>query len=164
MTNNHKDNFQIADILLEYGSNSIIGEIIDDFEHSKYSHTAGIVSEGELIEANGFKKTGYIELSVYKNEADIFTCDILTEKQRKLIVKYVKSQVGTTYDWVLLFEEAFRFLFNLAIPHKEFHNHICSTLWADAYRHAGIDLTPGIRYPSPSDLSKSKLLRRVSEV
>jgi hypothetical protein len=151
---------KVGDIVLVKGT-GIVGAVIDGFEHSIYGHTAGLVKDGVLIEANGFKKTGYTGLLEYKGRADVFTCDSLTDKQREEIAEYVRSQVGTSYDWLLLFLEGIRYAFHVMLPHKEYHNHICSTLWNDAYRSAGIDLCPGIKYPSPGDLAQSKLLRKV---
>ena len=101
---------------------------------------------------------------MYKWKADIFTCDTLTEKERMDIAKYVRSQIGTTYDFLLLFLEAIRYTFHVMLPYKEYNNYICSTLWADAYKSTGVDLCPGIKYPSPEDLSQSKLLRKVGTV
>ncbi|HEY5523971.1 MAG TPA: hypothetical protein VIK26_01400, partial [Clostridium sp.] len=87
----------------------------------------------------------------------------LTDEQRAGIVKYVENEVGSHYDWVLLFLEFIRYAFHIMLPYKkEFHSHICSTLWADAYRSGGVDLCPNIKYPSPKDLSESKLLAKVS--
>ena len=149
-----------GDILLAYGD-GFIGEVIEEFENSEYCHTAGIVGVGLLIESNGFKKTGYENISIYKGKADIFTCDILTDEQRKKIVEYVKGEIGTVYDWILLFEEAIRLAFHIVISHKEFHNHICSTLWNDAYMSIGIILCPNIKYPSPADIGNSRMMRKI---
>ena len=94
---------QIGDILLVHGENSIISRAIEDLEGSIYTHTAGIVKENEIIEAEGFKATSYEPLSKYTGYTDIFTCDILIDKQKDGIVKYVEKEVGSHYDWVLLF-------------------------------------------------------------
>jgi len=150
---------QKGDIVLVYGR-SLVDDVIDDVEHSKYSHTAGFVTDDKLIEVNAIK-TEYVDMSMYKGKADIFTCDILTDEQRDLIALYIISQVGTHYDWILLFLEGIRYIFHVMLPHREFHNHICSTLWNDAYKSVGIFLCPDIKYPSPADLSESKLLRNI---
>lgn len=154
---------QIADIVIVKGQ-GVISEAIEDIEDSIYSHVAGIVKENEIIEAQGFQKTGFEGLDKYKGMADIFTCDILTDEQRLGIIKYVESEVGSHYDWLLLFLEGIRYLFNVMLPYKEeFHSHICSTLWAYAYRSVGVDLC-SVKYPSPRDISESKLLRKIDSL
>lgn len=152
---------KLGDIILVHGT-GFYGAVIGGIEHSIYCHTAGIVKDNEIIEAQGFQTTNYEGLDKYNGQADVFTCDILTDEQRDKIVKYAEKEVGSHYDWLLLFWEALRYLFHITLPYKEYHNHICSTLWNDAYKSVGIYLCPGIKYPSPSDLSESKLLRKVS--
>lgn len=150
-----------GDIVLIKGQN-LISRVIGEIEDSKYTHSAGIVKENQIIEAQAFKKTSYQPLSIYKGYTDIFTCDILTDEQRVKIVKYVEEEVGSHYDLILLFLEFIRYAFHIMLPYKKvFDSHICSTLWSDAYKSVGIDLCPNIKYPSPKDLSESKLLRKV---
>jgi uncharacterized protein YycO len=153
----HYSNNLKGDIVLVYGI-GFEGDVIDDVEHSKYAHTAGFVAANKLVEVNSIK-TDYVDMSMYKGKADVFTCDTLTDEQRDLIAIYIINQVGTHYDWILLCLEGIRYIFHVMLSHKEFHNHICSTLWNDAYKSVGIDLCPDIKYPSPADLSGSKLLR-----
>ena len=38
---------------------------------------------------------------------------------------------------------------------------ICTELVVDAYREVGVDLTPGIEYPTPDDIARSELLVKV---
>lgn len=153
-----------GDILLDRGTKWIDKEI-KKFEHNQYSHAAGIVNENEIIEADGIRQVGYNALDYYDNKADIFTCEVLTENQREEIVRYVKSKVGSHFDYALVLIEAVRYLFHIILPYKEKMNfRICSTLWADAYKHVGIDLCPGIKYPSPADLSQSKLLKKICSI
>lgn len=122
---------------------------------------SGVVSDNKLIEANAFRKTGYAGLDAYKGQAVVYTCDLLTDEQREKIVEYVSAFVGTHYDYLLLFWEWARYKLKWVWPYKENKTRICSTLWADAYRSVGVDLCPGIRYPTPADLAQSKLLRKV---
>lgn len=151
---------KIGDIVLIKGED-FTSKVIREIEDSKYSHAAGIVRENEIIEAQGFKRTDYQPLTIYHGYIDIFTCDILTEEQRKQIVKYVENEVGSHYDWILLFLEFMRYAFHIMLPYKQvFNSNICSTLWSDAYRSVGVDLCHHIRYPSPRDLSESRLLRK----
>jgi uncharacterized protein YycO len=154
----HPSNDLKGDIVLVYGR-GFEGDVIDYVEHSKYAHTAGFVAADKLVEINTIK-TEYVDMSMYKGTADVFTCDTLTDEQRDLIAIYIISQLGTHYDWILSFLEGIRYIFHVMLPYKEFHNHICSTLWNDAYKSVGIDLCPNIKDPSPADLSGSKLLRK----
>lgn len=152
---------EIGDIVLVKGQD-FVSRVIETLEGSEYTHAAGIVNENQIIEAQGFQKTNYQPLSIYKGYTDIFTCDILTDEQRVKIVEYVKREVGSHYDWILLFLEFIRYTFYIMLPYEKiFDSHICSTLWSDAYKSVGIDLCPNIKYPSPRDLSESKLLRKV---
>lgn len=152
---------QIGDIVLVKGQDPM-SRAIEEIQDSIYSHAAGIVKEDEIIEVVLFERTSYDSLSVYKDCADIFTCDILTDEQRKGIVEYAESQVGCYYDLILLVWQFIRYVAHIILPYKKvFNSYICSTLWADAYRSVGIDLCPNIKYPSPKDLSESKLLIKI---
>lgn len=153
---------KIADLVLVKGTGPI-SDLIEDISRSPYSHVAGIVKENEIIEAEGFKKTDYDGADKYKGTADIYTCDALTYEQRKKIVEYVKKYVGSHYDYSMLLVECVRYWFHKVLPHKEYRNHICSTLWNDAYKSVGIYLTD-IIYPSPGELANSKLLRKIGHL
>jgi hypothetical protein len=146
-------------------ANDLISDVIEDVSNSPYSHTAGLVKDKVIIEAVGFKKIGYQSLDYYKGKADVYTCDSLTEKQRETILEVVISKVGGQYDYFLLVWEFIRYTFGFVLPYKEGKMiRICSTLWADAYRKAGVDLCPGVKYPSPGDLAVSKLLRKIGSL
>jgi len=153
--------FLPADLIIVHG-HSFVDLLIEDISKSKYSHVAGIVNDAQIIEAEGFKKISYAPLSKYLNQnCDLFTCNILTSQQRNDIVKYVTNQLDCRYDYLLLLWEMVRFEFHCQFPYVEHKKFICSTLWADAYRSVGVDLTPTLRYPSPGELAQSKLLRKV---
>lgn len=156
-----------ADLILVRGT-GIISEAIEDVEHSPYSHVAGVASliiGTELIEAEGFRRTGYQALSHYAGHADVFRCDSLTIYDRKKIRELAEREVGGHYDYALLFIELIRYWFGVILPYREPPKaRICSVLWAGIYREAGIDLCPGIRYPSPADVAQSKLLRKVGSI
>jgi hypothetical protein len=153
----------LGDLILVRGTNCI-DKGIEGITHSPYSHAAGIVKENELIEAQGFRKTGYQGLDFYSGHADLYTCDALTDEQRHKIVDYVAAEVGSHYDYLLIVWEAIYHLFHWFLPYKEVNKRICSTLWSDAYLAAGVNLCPGIRYPTPGDLAKSPLLRKIDGI
>lgn len=154
-----------ADIILVRGR-GWISEEIEEITQSPYSHAAGVVKENELVEASGFRLPGitYAALDYYKGRADVFTCDNLTDEQREQIANLAMQEVGDPYDYPLLFWQLFRYKFGILLPYREGKSRECSVLWARAYRKAGIDLCPGIEYPSPADLSQSKLLRKVGSI
>lgn len=155
---------QIGDICLDKGS-GLLSKAIEEFEHSKYSHATAYVDNNLLIEAEGFETTGAVAIEKYHGQLDIFSHDDLTEQQREGIKKYLESQVGSHYDYLLILIEAIRYGLHIVLPYREpFKSHICSTLVADAYKLVGIDLCPGIKYPSPGDLSQSKLLKLIESV
>ena len=157
--------FKPADIVLVHGDGPI-SQLIEDVEHSPYSHTTGWVQAGELIEANGFRRTGYQAADFYAGHADVFRFAGATYEQLEKIIEYVKKEVGSRYDFLLLFLEAIRYgLHNNSLLQKwykePFNSRICSTLWVDAYRAVGLDPCPGIRYPSPADWGESKYMIKI---
>jgi hypothetical protein len=153
-----------ADLILVRGDD-LIGKTIKFITHSPYSHLAGVVKPNELIEAQGFRRTGYQALDFYAGKVDVFTCDELTDEQRTQIVAGVTRYVGRRYSYMLLGWELLRYTFGVMLmPSKDWQPIICSTLWADAYHAAGVDLCPGIRFPTPADVANSKLLRMVGSI
>lgn len=142
-----------ADLILVRGS-GWISHAIEDVEHSPYSHVAGLVKTNELIEAQGFRPIGYQGLDTYKGCADVYRCDEATDEQRKAIVEYVTKEVGGHYSYLLLAWEFVRYETGILLPYNPGPNRICSYLWADAYRKNGLDLWPGLHFPSPADVPK----------
>lgn len=157
------EDLEIGDIIAVKGK-ALISEAIETVEGSPYSHIAGYVGADKLIEANGFRRTGYCPERVYRGRADVFRCDILTLYGRKRIRELAKREVGTKYSYLLLFVELIRYSFGIWLPYNPGPNRICSTLWAGIYREAGIDLCPGIKYPSPADIANSKLLHNIGSL
>ncbi|SPF51238.1 conserved hypothetical protein [Candidatus Desulfosporosinus infrequens] len=148
----------IGDLVLVRGK-GIISEAIERVENSCYSHVAGYVGHGELIEAEGLRRTGYARVSKYKGCADVFRYNNLTREQRWRILELATYSVGERYDWWLDFIEFMRYTFGVIVPYREPPNlRICSNLWAGIYSDTDIDLCPGIKYPTPKDVSGSKLL------
>ena len=152
-----------GDIILVKGT-GIISELIEDVSKGQYSHTAIYINKNIIVEAEGFEKTGYVNIDKYKGHADVYRFDKLTDKEQLRIVMYLRKQLGTHYDYLLLFWEFLRYRLHILLPYKEFHNHICSTLARDAYKSIRLELCPGIKYPSPSEIGKSKLLIKVGSI
>lgn len=149
-----------ADLILVHGD-GWISQGIEDITHGKYSHVAGIVKPNEMVEA-GWRKVQYQGLDYYNGQYDVLTCDMLTDEQRQRIADYAMKQVGKRYDYLLLLWEFIRYEFGLFLPYINTDSVICSELWSDAYRSVGVDLCPGVKYPSPNELANSKLLRKVN--
>jgi len=150
--------FKPGDLVLCRGK-GLFDRAVEDVTDSPYSHVAGIVSDRYVIEAQAFRKTGFQRLDYYSGQ-DVYTCDALTDEQRIQIMDYAEAQIGTHYDYLLVLWEAARYILHVVCPYVERRRYICSTLWADAYQVAGIELCPGVKYPTPADVAKSPLLRR----
>lgn len=155
--------FKPGDIVLVRGVGGI-SEVIEDITNSPYSHTAGIIQGTEIIEAQGLRKTGYNDISVYKGTADVYRCSLLNSDRRKRLIELAKFEVGSHYDYLLLFWELIRYKLHISLPYDEGNSRVCSTLWAGLYKEVGVDLCPGIKYPSPGDLARSKLLEKVGTI
>lgn len=156
-------NLKVGDVILVKGKD-FIGRTIDEIEHGQYSHSAIYVGNGKIIEAE-WNKVVYSSIEKYTGKADIFrvTFDLTIEQQNK-IVEYANSCIGEPYDYFLLILELVRYVFHFILPYKEYHKVICSVLVNDCYKDAGADLCLGTKYPSPVDLSESKLLTKVNSI
>jgi uncharacterized protein YycO len=149
-----------GDILLVRG-HTWIDKIIRRITKSTYSHVAGVINFNEAVEILPFQRTGFRKLKSYAGRADIFTYKSLTYEQRKKILDFVLTKIGTQYDYKLILWEASRYLLHWKWPYKAHNACLCSTLWVEAYRNAGIDLCPNILYPSPGDLENSSKLQKI---
>ena len=69
--------------------------------------------------------------------------------------------MGSQYDWLLLLWEFIRYETGILLPYDPGPSRISSYLATDAYTKAGLDLWSGIRFPSPGDVAKSKLLQKI---
>jgi uncharacterized protein YycO len=149
-----------ADIILVRG-NTFIGDVIEDVTGSAYSHVAGFYDGWQIIEAELFSRVRAADIQPYKERCDIMRCKYLEYDQRWKIVAFAFSKLGARYSYSLVVWEAVKHLLNITLPINVKNTYICSTLWRDAYKSVGIDLTPGIKYPTPGDIARSKLLRKV---
>ncbi|UUZ80622.1 hypothetical protein LJK88_38180 [Paenibacillus sp. P26] len=144
---------------------TLIGDTIEFITHSPYSHLAGVVNPQQLFEAQGFRRAGYQSLIFYAGRGDVYTCDELTDCQRRRIVVAAERHAGAAYSYLLLGWELIRYVFGLTLfAPRDWHPIICSTLWARAYQAAGVDLCPGTRFPTPADIAASPKLRKISSL
>lgn len=152
---------QPADLIFIRGTEGLAGPI-KKVTRSPYTHIAGIAAEDQLIESQAMRKTGYEFVNTYKGVSDVYICPRLTSAQRQRVVEFATLRMGLGYDYLLFGCLAFRHVIGSAMPvYANKRRHICTTLWADAYRAVGIDLCPGIEYPTPGELAQSELLEHV---
>lgn len=145
-------------------SETFISSTIRMITHSKYSHIAIVVSETELIEADGItNRIRYRNINYYKNKADVYTCNILTDKQRQNIVKFMQNSIGEKYDYTLLIWLAVKYIFEILLPFIDnTTNKICSEIVNDAYDSVGCRLCVD-RWPTPSQIAESNMLVKIGE-
>lgn len=158
----HTLKFQLADLIF-IKSKRWIDFPIKLVTQSQYTHVAGYVGSNSLIEAQGLRKTGYVGLDIYQDVSDVYRDPNLSLQQRQQIVSFAQKEIGSQYDYVLIGWEALRLVCGVILPYAKSNRRICSTLWADAYKSAGVDLCPNHSYPTPSDLVKSPRLRKIGD-
>lgn len=154
---------QPGDILLIRGT-TWVDKAIKLVTRSPYSHVVGVVNSDQVVEILPFSKAKLTNVRDYSGRADVFTCKRLSSDDRKKIVSYATRKIGTSYDYYLLVWEASRFLLHWVWPYENTNSSLCSTLWSEAYRNAGIDLCPEVKFPAPGDLAKSKYLNKVKSI
>ena len=151
---------QPGDILLISG-NTLVDKIIKLVTRSPYSHVVGVVNPNQVVEILPLSTARFKKIQDYTGRADVFTCERLSNDDRRKIVDYVTGKIGASYDYYLIIWEASRYLFNWVWPYDNKDSSLCSTLWSEAYRKAGIDLCPDVKFPVPGDLAKSSYLHKV---
>ena len=150
--------------ILACKNNSFISKFIRFLTKSKFSHLAIIVSELEIVEADGIVgHIRYRNISDYKNYADVYSCDNLNDEQINKICEYVKSKVGQKYDYYLLFILFVKQVFGVKIRIRDSDSDVCSELVNDAYKSVGIELSKK-RFPIPDDVVGSERLRMVGSI
>ena len=150
-----------GDLIFIRGSEGIAGTI-KRLTKSPYTHMAGFATYQDIIESQALRRTGWDTAKRYREVGDLYVCDSLTKEQRLKIVEHVMDQIGTKYDYLLVGRLGWHLLRGkTTLRHNTRGKHICTTLWVDAYRAAGIDLCPGNPYPTPADLAASSKLRYV---
>lgn len=150
-----------GDLIFIRGTEGVAGPI-KKITRSPYTHIAGVVVEDSLLEAQALRRTGHQPVATYEGVSDVYTCPGLSTRQREEIIQHATQSYGARYDYLLFVSLAARHLLGKMIPlYSRRSRHICTTLWTDAYRAAGIELCPGNQHPTPGELSKSKLLNWV---
>lgn len=131
-------NIQTCDILFYNSDGSFFQEAIKDITKSQYVHCALAVGNGDLIEANGFITTREIPLSGEPG-FDVYRIEGLTNDQKSKILNYVKSKIGTKYDYEKIIGLVIRFkLFHHFEGFTEAGHFICSGLLDEAFLAGGV--------------------------
>ena len=151
---------QPGDILLISG-NTLVDKIIKLVTRSPYSHVVGVVNPNQVVEILPLSTVRLKKIQDYTGRADVFTCKRFSNDDRRKIISFVTGKIGSSYDYYLIIWEASRYLFNWVWPYDNKDSSLCSTLWSEAYRKAGIDLCPDVKFPVPGDLAKSRYLHKV---
>ncbi|WDL97511.1 hypothetical protein [Alicyclobacillus sp. ALC3] len=150
-----------GDLVFIRGTEGVAGPI-KKITRSPYTHIAGLAVDDHLLESQAMRKIGYEPIDTYRGVADVYSCTQLTDDQRRNIVDAAQEWLGVRYDYLLFGSLAVRHIFGRTVPvYASRRRHICTTLWVDAYRSVGIDLCPGIDYPTPGELASSPLLELV---
>ncbi len=152
-----------GDLIFIRGTQGIAAPI-QKITHSPYTHIAGLLPDNRVFESQALRRTGPQPLETYRGVSDVYTCPELTASERDAIVRAVMQWIGTRYDYGLFGSLAVRHIFGDTVPIPlvaSKRRHICTTLWTQAYRAVGIDLCPGIEYPTPGELAKSPVLKFV---
>jgi uncharacterized protein YycO len=144
----------------------IIADLISKITKSPFNHVAMYVGNGKIIEANGFIRTRVVPLETYNGEYEIYRIPRLAEYQKRRIVDYALTKVGTKYDYAKILGLFIRFEFLKRFKGFEERNHfICSelidrSLQAGDVPRKGMDFFGDI---SPSELFKYYNFERVNE-
>lgn len=151
--------------ILACKNNSFLSRFIRYITKSNFSHLAIVVNEHEAIESDGI--AGFIKhknINEYIDYASVYTCDSLSEGQRKNICQYAISKVGEKYDYYLLFVLFCRYMFGWKIRIKDSSADVCSELVNDSYGSIGVILSKK-RFPIPDDvINNNELLRFVGKL
>lgn len=147
-----------GDIVAVHGVN-LINVGIEVVTHSPISHVALVADPDKnlLIEANGGRTLGYINMNAYKGMCVILRDESLTDQQREGIVQFAKDKFNYEYDYIAIIREFERYVFGKKIQPEHGRFLICSTLVSEAYKSVGVTLSSET-IPSPDDIWKSPLL------
>lgn len=160
---------QVGDIIFAYPS-SLAGELIAKRTNSRFSHVAVYVGNGRVVESDMFIKTHKVRLmdTPYGKSGryEVMTCRNITPRQRKLIMVYVLSKLGTKYDYKQIAAILIRLTTGIRLESLNHpHRFICTELIYEAYKYAGIELLEG--YPggsvSPEEMRWSEHLEFAKE-
>lgn len=116
-----------GDILFSFGTD-FIADLIEDLTHEGASHVC-VVSDDitKVIEAQGFRKVGYCDISYYASNIKIYRLPN-TEKNINRGIRWLKLQIGKLYDYWSIAVLFVKLIFKLQLPWKDGKRFICSRL------------------------------------
>jgi len=168
---------QDGTILLYRAGKGLIGKAITYFTGMPYAHVAGYVA-GFTLEStiwwSGFWWKSGIRIALGAKQADEYWQPVkeLNLEQIMSMQRYFISNINKRRPYniakflvLALVYPTRRFWQKIGwIPFSaDYHGDVCSVVWDEAYRAAGIDLFPhrSEEYTAPGDFRKSKLLKQV---
>lgn len=161
----HLPDIQPGDILLYYRDGGLLsdpliklGEVLEDGPQSvEYYHCAIALDAKTKIETNGFEPVCVTNI-IYDGTFDVFRPPIDQKSRNEALQKVMELQ-GQHYDWLLILDDAFRFMtFNLIhLPENRINNSerrrkICSTLVAFYFESAKWGELRKWPRPTPEDI------------
>lgn len=158
-------NLQPGDIVLFKGK-GLFAKIVRFFTRSNYSHTAMLITDTTMIEANWNKRVNIVDFVYDPEVMEIYRYkDCLTFSQQINIVQSSYEMLDKYYDYLQVLSYILEYFIG-----KHYNNPfniddfiICSELIDKAYKSNMIELVPwrDEGNVSPDDLAKSKEITRI---
>lgn len=140
---------------------SVISRLIRLITKSDYSHVSLILDDFHCLESN-YKTSTSIQHFQYKNGSyDVYTLkEDLTEKQKKIIHKFIMDNINLKYDWLYITSR----FFNIVVGSKLISSpdrYNCDELIVDAFKAIGIELVNKDIKLSPASIVNSPKLTKI---
>ena len=164
-------------ILLYRAGKGLIGKAITYFTGMPYAHVAGCLGEHTLESTIWWSEIWWksgIRITLGTQQADEYWQPVkeLTPNQVTAMWRYFINSINKRRPYnvakflvLALVYPTRRFWQKIGwVPFSaDFHGDVCSVVWDEAYRAAGIDLFPhrSEEYTAPGDFRKSKLLEQI---
>ncbi len=102
-----------------------------------YSHVAVYIGANQIMEAQGFRKSGRADLSQYEGEYEIGIID-MTPTQRRLFLWWIYQENGLPYDWIGIWWIIVKIITGFDRHYQERRRRYCSKYVSWALAKAGI--------------------------
>lgn len=148
--------------MIFYKGKTPISKAIRFLTKSEYSHCAILLDSMHLIQLDWNTPTSIKHIDYHIQDYDVYelTIDLSKDEEQK-IIEYIIQRISTEYDFVFIISRFFNILFGTKIYNsKDKYN--CDELIVEAFRSIGINLIDGDVKLSPSELAKSKLLKKIN--
>lgn len=128
------------------------------------SHCCLFIDSTTLVEAQGGRETGTVQLSDYlatNDRLEVWRDESLTDADRSKMVAYAESHFGIHYDYLAILMDLARF--ELGIPLDNMHEgkrRICSSYINDIAKSVGRNWSIVEYAPAPVDLLNSGKLTK----